>query len=395
MQKGSHKLRVPFPRGFSINYEIKKDISEKIYYLDKNIQKHTFDEEGCIVFYEGNNREKIFSEISNLVKDIFNSYRGVNLKILFHNNILCELAEDPTRFFFETGQLFFSSPGTPILLKDLAKLSSSIDFFIEKVAKNLESRNFECPTTVPYISLLKSGYLKSFPQHIMAVGSVHHNFDSLKSISELTPENDKVERFDPLIGEHNQILSPTVCAHCFEILKNSQIIEENLIYTAKSKCSRHEGKNYNSLARLQTYTMREIIFFGSALYVKNMQENLLDFFKETFKDWELNFRVIVATDPFFTAGNEKLRIFQSSLNLKYELQLFIPHDESWLAIASFNHHRDSLVNPYDISYKNNNAKLNSGCFGLGFERLIYGLYCQKGKDIHKWPMRILKDLLLK
>jgi len=112
-------------------------------------------------------------------------------------------------------------------------------------------------------------------------------------------------------------------------------------------------------------------------------------------NWELNFRVIVATDPFFTAGNEKLRIFQSSLNLKYELQLFIPHDESWLAIASFNHHRDSLVNPYDISYKNNNAKLNSGCLGLGFERLIYGLYCQKGKDIHKWPMRILKDLLLK
>ena len=64
--------------------------------------------------------------------------------------------------------------------------------------------------------------------------------------------------------------------------------------------------------------MREIIFFGSDNYVETNRNEIMDHCKSYFIYLGLKFRIVTASDPFFTSGAEAKRIYQSALALKYE-----------------------------------------------------------------------------
>ena len=123
--------------------------------------------------------------------------------------------------------------------------------------------------------------------------------------------------------------------------------------------------------------MREIIFFGSEDYVERNRNEIQEHCKSYFIDLGLKFRIVTASDPFFTTGAEAKRIFQTALELKYEIQAYLPHSESWISVASFNNHQQSLVLPYRI-HIDSGSELHSGCVGYGYERLAYALYSQFG-----------------
>ena len=57
--------------------------------------------------------------------------------------------------------------------------------------------------------------------------------------------------------------------------------------------------------------------------------------------------------------------------------MYLPYEKKWLAVGSFNNHLDTLTKAYSIKSKNN-KKINSGCVGIGYERLLYAIYSQQG-----------------
>ena len=75
-------------------------------------------------------------------------------------------------------------------------------------------------------------------------------------------------------------------------------------------------------------------------------------------------------------------IFQTSMNTKYEAQVWIPYKKDWLAITSFNNHMDVLTKKYNISFKNSN-NIFSGCVGYGLERIAYSIISQYGEKFLK------------
>ena len=125
---------------------------------------------------------------------------------------------------------------------------------------------------------------------------------------------------DEKLDTHKQILSPTVCYHCFETLRNQTVPVDGALYTAIAPCHRHESRNISGLSRLQSFTMREIIFFGSDDFVEMNRNEIQEHCKSYFIELGLKFRIVTASDPFFTSGAESKRIYQSALALKYEIQ---------------------------------------------------------------------------
>ena len=147
-----------------------------------------------------------------------------------------------------------------------------------------------------------------------------------------------------------------------------------------SSCSEnnsHKSKNYKTLERLQTFTMREYVSYGSKKYVNDFLRLNLKKFINIFKKLDIKFRVISASDPFFSEAGIKKIFYQSAQTLKYEMQFYLPEEKKWLAVGSFNNHLDLLTKKYQI--KDKSKFIYSGCIGFGYERLLYSLISQGKK----------------
>jgi hypothetical protein len=70
--------------------------------------------------------------------------------------------------------------------------------------------------------------------------------------------------------------------------------------------------------------------------------------------------------------------------------VYIPYLKKKIAVGSINNHLDTFGK--SLSIKNKKGFVHSGCMGIGFERLVFALYCQLGTDLKKWP-KSLKNLL--
>ena len=86
-------------------------------------------------------------------------------------------------------------------------------------------------------------------------------------------------------------------------------------------------------------------------------------------------------------------MFQSAAELKYELLASINHSGAWMAVGSVNFHLDFFGQAFDIRGADG-APVYSGCWGVGFERLTYALYCQHGTDVAAWPADVRSFLAL-
>ena len=123
--------------------------------------------------------------------------------------------------------------------------------------------------------------------------------------------------------------------------------------------------------------MRELIIFGSNKDIKISIEKSIKFFKTIFNKMKLNFKICSATDAFFGIENIEKKFFQHANNLKFELLMYLPYEKKWLAVASFNNHLDTLTKAYNIKSRKNKT-IYSGCIGVGYERLLYAIYSQRG-----------------
>ena len=208
----------------------------------------------------------------------------------------------------------------------------------------------------------------------MFLSNVKRDFNAINKVSKLKKNNSK--ELTNNLSHPDQILSPTVCFNCFETLKGKKI-KSPIKITAIENCYRYESLNYKTLERLKVYSMREWIFVGNKNFIHTNLMDLVKKFKNIFDKWKLKFRICTASDPFFSNKDIQKKIFQYSNRLKYELQIYLPFEKKWLAVASFNNHLDTIVKSYNIQFTDK-KKIFSGCVGVGYERLLYGYFSQKG-----------------
>tara|TARA_B100000315_G_scaffold144846_1_gene133754 strand:+ start:1088 stop:2245 length:1158 start_codon:yes stop_codon:yes gene_type:complete len=368
--------------------EALKSLIEQIYYVDHRILNCDYNGNGLNIEFDLGceiDEEYLMVEIQKISLSTMQSFERVETKILFENEGTGSYDQDPMEELLNSKQVIETFPGVYILQGKILKCIKEMDSIFRTYAIERGAKEQHFQPTLSTKSLIENGYISSFPHHPLFVASVVRDANRIKNLSKDAKEKHKnkihqYEWLDNRLDTHEQVLSPTVCYHCFEALRDQSISNVGAQFTAIASCHRNESRNIKGLSRLQSFTMREIVFLGSTDFVKTCRNEILSHCQSCLVDWNLKFRVVTASDPFFTSGSETKRVYQTVLELKYEIQAYLPHSESWLSIASFNNHEQSLVKSYGIDFDLKDQPLHSGCVGYGYERMAYAFYSQFGLD---------------
>jgi len=375
-------MRLYLPKEIEITDDLKKNILEQLYYLDADIDTCTFIGDSISIEMRGGKSMStaLRQKVAELAETTVLTFKNVKTNIYFENKGKGHNNADQLAQLISSRQVVENFPGVFIYQGDFLRLMRGIDEIFKKFAFQLDAIEQDYPTTVPLLSMATNGYLFSFAQHAMFVSAAHPDFSSLEKINMRSKESSiSLPDFCDVISSPQQMLAPTVCYHCFESLRQQKIPDQGIIFTALAKCHRNEHRTLKGLERLQTFTMREIIFFGAEKYIEEKLAACINHVKEKLQAWGLESRIVSASDPFFALDAAKKRSYQYFLGLKKELQLRLPYNNKWLAVASFNNHRDTLVKAYEISW-NHPDPLFSGCVGYGYERFVFSAISQFGDD---------------
>ncbi len=384
----SQNIEVQFPEGWSGSDAARKDVAEQIFYVSSAIVEFEFQTDGLtLTLSDEGDAEVIKRDAVELMQRCSDASKRTVDEVLEAEEFDINPPEDPLGELVESGQVHFNGDGLPVLEGNFLRLFRALDREIVQYADSIGCKEQEYGTTVRTNWLLKNGYLKSFPQHAMMVGTIHRDFESLNAIADNPDDYAEFDSVSPLISDFENTLSPTVCYHCFERHAGMTLGEAPMLITALGKCHRHEGKNTHGLTRLRTYTMREIIYFGGTDYVRHWQHEIMSYCKQLISDLRLNYRIVAASDPFFATTATQKKDFQRMFKLKYELQVYVPCEDRWVSTMSFNNHQKTLVDSYEISTEEE-AGMESGCFGVGYERLAFAIVSQYGVDPSGWPERL-------
>jgi seryl-tRNA synthetase len=370
-------FEIKVPLQTSLSADAAKNVLEQVRYLHEKVLDVKLDAACltlCLEDGHGVDIDAMAENVSELVKSIKKSFAKDFEETLHSSTHIPPYTENPWDWLVKSGQVIPIQASVCYLSGDLAELLECADLLFKNYARSLGA-TLQCYTAmIRFGAFVDNGYLNGFPQHAFFVASAHQSLSALQSIARLQSPDSTPEK--SLLGPVQYILSPTVCYHCFEALRGSTL-KGREVFSARSLCHRNEIRQDASLLRLQAFNMREIIFYGDAMFVEATRDQVLKYCLTLFDGLKLKYRVQTASDPFFTSGSEQRRVFQKISRSKLELQLYIPHSGSWVSVASFNHHATTLTGKYAIGPMG----LNSGCFGVGYERLLYGMIAQLGCDI--------------
>jgi seryl-tRNA synthetase len=294
------------------------------------------------------------------------------IKIINKGDIFCN--EDPMESLRAKGLIIQVGNGLFVLKGVLLDILNKIETIICEIAECVNAEHVFVPTILSYDNAIKSNYLDSFSEQALMITPLKRNDKSIGNFH----------------TEYEGMVSPTVCYHCFSSLKN-KIVRHNHAMTAISKCVRKEEGILDTLGRLTNFTMREIVFFGDKKYCFN---NLNKVMEETIKilelEFNLSFRVVTASDPFFGENSEMKKDAQLMSESKYEIQALLPFNNTSISIGSFNNHGNIFYNRFNITSEDNNLSY-SGCVGWGYERFLYAILAQKGSEFsNEFYCKLLK-----
>lgn len=248
---------------------------------------------------------------------------------------------------------------------------------------------FRFPPAMVTEQLVKSGYLKSFPQ---LLGTVHcfcgtdaDHRRLLRCVEEGQPWTDQQRPTDLL-------MTPAACYPVYPMVaRRGPLPPEGGLYDIHSWCFRHEPSL--DPARMQCFRLHEFVRIGSTEQVLEFRQVWFDRAQAVVNALSLPYTIDIANDPFFGRAGRLVADNQREQKLKYELLVPVANDEKPTACMSFNYHLDHFGEPWNIRTASG-AIANSGCVGFGLERITLALFRHHGMDPADWPHKVRSALRL-
>ncbi|MEW5976522.1 MAG: aminoacyl--tRNA ligase-related protein [Acidobacteriota bacterium] len=380
----SVQLDLPVPR------KLQDDLLKNLYWVDSGLESLHFDthDDRLLCFkYRGNTPvEDVNHRLKETADRLARSLKVLPEKVYYSTPIRSlKGCTAPYENLVRKGWVTPTSNGMHAYRGLMYDLYQALDAAFRREALALRVEECKLPALMDLATLARTGYLESFP----------HNANL---ITHLPEQAEVIDRFKQAIKQNSQgavasdgvwlapshALSPTVCYHFYQVHQN-QTLPANLVgATAVSPCYRFEGKAMQGLRRLREFNMREIIFLGSPDEVLVRRQALLELQKEMLQRCHLQATIQTASDPFFLDTYDKRRLFQMSFDLKYEVQAYLPEDDTWLAIGSVNYHQDHFGKAFGIRQASGETA-ESCCLGFGIDRWCFAIFAQHGLDPDSWP----------
>ncbi|MFT6905320.1 MAG: seryl-tRNA synthetase [Oleiphilaceae bacterium] len=297
---------------------------------------------------------------------------------------------DPINALLSSGDVINIGKGLFMFQGVFWKLFRYFNNYWRDKALSIGAIEQEYPALWPVDLYKKIDYFSEFPQQVIMASAVKNNNESLNQVATKYRKHEDYESFD--MSEHMEHshfgLQCAVCDICYYALEGSRQYQ-NSIYTTYNKVFRNESSETNSLDRLTNFSVRDIMFVGDELFVLEHRQKMIGL-AQNFLAWlDLDCTISTANDPFFSNDTVMKSVFQNASELKYELLVKLPFSQKEIAIGSINLHQDFFGRAFDIKLTDSTHAW-SGCYGIGFERLVYALYAQYGMDYQLWPDHLQK-----
>ncbi len=282
-------------------------------------------------------------------------------------------------------------PGLFVLQGEFLRLQRHFDEHWRAVALQLGAVEQDNPAIWPVELYRRIDYFADFPHQVILAAPVKpHHADRAAVASAYARREDYAAVATDHLAPSTFGLQSAVCDTCYFALQGARDYTDTL-YTTRNKVFRNECSQTNSLDRLTSFTVRDIMFVGSERYVLAQREAMLELAVGFLDRLDLDATIAAANDPFFTGDAMIKTVYQNAADLKQELLVTLPFNSREMAIGSVNLHQDFFGRCFDIAQPDGRP-VWSGCLGIGFERLVYAIYAQYGLDTTTWPLH-LREIL--
>jgi seryl-tRNA synthetase len=241
----------------------------------------------------------------------------------------------------------------------------------------------EHPALFDGAALARSGYAGSFPQSICLASHMAEDFDAIEAFRAANTGSPAIRVPDPAALAHaDAALRPAICLPVYQARAASRLPPEGVVVTTAGHAFRYESRNMEGLARLWDFSMREIVFVGAAGLVEARRAAAVALVGELAARWDLAYRFVSASDPFFATVRGSKALWQRARSLKHEVIVDLGGAD--LAVASVNAAGSVYGHAFDITTHEGDPA-TTACVGFGLERLVLALFTLHGFERARWP----------
>ncbi|MFT3776061.1 MAG: hypothetical protein QM820_62755 [Minicystis sp.] len=209
------------------------------------------------------------------------------------------------------------------------------------------------------------------------------DFDAIEAFRAANTESASLRVPDPCALDHSHAaLRPAVCLPVYRALEGTSLPAEGLAVTTSGKAFRYESGNMEGIQRLWDFSMREIVFAGSARFVEAQRARVIEMVTALMRDWDLAFRLVSASDPFFATVRGTKALWQRTRSLKHEMLVDV--GAGAVAAGSINVAGTLFGDAFHIATHDGEIA-TTACVGFGLERLVLALFSQHGFAPARWP----------
>jgi seryl-tRNA synthetase len=245
------------------------------------------------------------------------------------------------------------------------------------------------PPVMSRQQLEKSGYLKSFPNLLGCVCTLHGSEASIRAAAD---RHEQGGDWTETLAASDLVLSPAACYPVYPIAAaRGTLPEGGWQFDIEADVFRHEPSQ--SLDRLQSFRMREFVRIGSPDEIVEYRERWLARAPAIAADLSLPFTVEVASDPFFGRVGQVMAVSQRQQALKFELLIPYYPSAKPTACMSFNYHREHFGNVWNM-LDARGEPAHTSCVAFGIDRLVVALFANHGTDLGSWPAATRRALSL-
>ena len=269
----------------------------------------------------------------------------------------------------------------------LAGGASALKRLLDDAVRDLGRASFgaqeeDYPDLIDPDVLARAGYLGSFPHSVCLVSHLVEDFDAIEAFRAANTGAESLHVPDPGALTSGAALRPAICLPVYRALEDTSLPAEGLVVTTTGKAFRYESGNMEGLKRLWDFSMREIVFAGSARFVEEQRARVIDAVTALMRDWDLSFRLVSASDPFFATVRGTKALWQRARSLKHEVLVDV--GTGTIAAGSINVAGTLFGDAFRIS-THDGETATTACVGFGLERLVLALFSQHGFEPARWP----------